>query len=176
LRIAFQLNEDRNAQTSHVPDCPGFDCFRSVLASVGSGADDGGGLAKPASGGGGGFSITAPSGGSITANQATPISGNPVTYGSGCTFALIGVNYNPPGTVTIAGMTLNGATASQVSGPLTAITGNGVYSDMWVATPIGSSGNLNITYSGAINNGNFAQVWCVVASTQSLTGAETIIA
>jgi hypothetical protein len=118
------------------------------------------------------FSITAPSGSSITANQAIPISGT-VTYGSGCTYVLIGVNYNPPGTsVTITAMTLNAAVATQVTGALAANTSNGVYTDMWVATPTGSSGVLTITYSGALNNGNFAQVWCVVASTQSLTGAQ----
>lgn len=37
LRIAFQLNEDRNAQTDYVLDFLGFDCFRSLLAGIGSG-------------------------------------------------------------------------------------------------------------------------------------------
>jgi hypothetical protein len=131
-----------------------------------------GGTSYPPKVSGGAFSITAPSGGSATGNQAIPIS-TAVTYGSGCTYVLIGVNYNPPGTsVTIAAMTLNAAVATQVPGALAANTGNGVYTDMWVATPTGSSGILTITYSGALNNGNFAQVWCVVASTQSLTGAQ----
>ena len=36
LRIAFQLNGDRTAQTCSFPDCPGFDCFRGVLVGVGA--------------------------------------------------------------------------------------------------------------------------------------------
>jgi hypothetical protein len=111
---------------------------------------------RGAPGGGASFSITYEASATSNTTTATQNLGT-VSYGATPSVVVIPICYSSATPVTISSVSLNGVSGSQVSGFYDFVAGVGQNGDAWyVVAPGGSSGNLTITFSGALSSAGAA--------------------
>lgn len=122
--------------------------------------------------GGGSFSLTYEST-NVVSTAATSIDFGTMTYGSGCTRVIAALSVSfvaSSGSPSISSVTINGVSATAVSGAASAWGSAGV-TDIWEtnSSVSGSSGDVTVTYSDTTttfgNNANSVTLYCLVTST-----------
>jgi hypothetical protein len=132
----------------------------------------------PSSGGGGSFSLTYEST-NVVSTAATSIDFGTMTYGSGCTrvIAALSVSFIATGSASISSVTINGVSATAVSGAASTWGSTAGVTDIWESNSSvsGSSGDVTVTYNNTTttfgNNANSVTLYCLVTSTPTAAHA-----
>ena len=125
-----------------------------------------------ASGGGGGFSLTYKAGDISSTSGSATVDYGTLTWGSGCTAVVITIAGQSQTTGQVSSVSVAGNSPAEVSG-----AGSGANesasSDIYQFTPVGTSGDVQVTYSASVWNGSQVGVYCLVTTHSIGTGAWT---
>jgi len=114
--------------------------------------------------GGVAFSLTYNGGSAGSSSAATTVDFGTLTYGSGCTRVVIGINWLPGGTA-VTGVTIGGTNLAQISG---AYKNQGsVAVDAWESSAAlaGTSGDVQVTFNAVGGSGSSVALYCLITST-----------
>jgi hypothetical protein len=124
------------------------------------------GAGKGSPGGGVTFSVTYESQQDTTTTTATQNFGT-MSYGTSPSVVVAMLCWS--GTTTVSGITINGVSGSQVSGAYTTVSGINQSADAWyVVAPGGSSGNVTVTFAGALSSATVT-AWVSLYNIQTAT-------